>query len=78
MPLTASDDREINARYSIDGRYLVFYRSQNKSRYHIWAKDLATKQEYQLTKNAGYYGSHSWSEDGNQLTFVEQESQSLQ
>jgi len=68
-PLTASDARETNARYSPDGKYLVFHRFQATCEHHIWAKDLESQQEYRLTKEAGIYGSHSWSQDGTQLTF---------
>ncbi|WP_170940566.1 PD40 domain-containing protein [Pseudoalteromonas sp. NBT06-2] len=39
---------------------------------HIWAKDLQTHKEFKLTKNAGIYGTRSWSQDGNQLAFVAQ------
>ncbi len=69
-PLTASDDREANARYSSDGRYVVFYRYHDYYQQHLWAKDLTTLKEYQLTTESGFYGSHNWSEDGNQLTFT--------
>lgn len=72
-PLTASDDKETNARYSPDGKYLVFHRFSSTCEHHIWAKDLATQQEFRLTKDAGVYGSHSWSRDGAQLVFSQQE-----
>ncbi|MCG7532562.1 winged helix-turn-helix domain-containing protein [Psychrobium sp. MM17-31] len=71
VPLTASDERETNARYSPDGKYLVFHRFQATCEHHIWAKDLTTQQEFRLTKEPGIYGSHSWSQDGSQLTFSE-------
>jgi len=70
-PLTTSDHREAKARYSPDGRFIVFQRNIDKCFSHLWAKDLQTQIEYQLTKKAGIYGTHSWSEDGNQLAFVE-------
>lgn len=72
MPLTASDAKETNARYSPDGKYLVFHRFQATCEHHIWAKNLANQQEYRLTKEAGVYGSHSWSQDGTQLAFSQQ------
>jgi len=68
-PLTASDAKETNARYSPDGKYLVFHRFQATCEHHIWAKDLSSQQEFRLTKEPGIYGSHSWSQDGTQLTF---------
>jgi DNA-binding winged helix-turn-helix (wHTH) protein/dipeptidyl aminopeptidase/acylaminoacyl peptidase len=70
VPITATDARETNARYTADGRYLVFHRYQYSYIHHLWAIDLTTKKEYQLTAEPGDYGSHSWSDDGNQLTFV--------
>lgn len=70
-PLTASDEKETNARYSPDGKYLVFHRFQATCEHHIWAKDLTTQQEFRLTKEPGIFGSHSWSQDGTQITFSE-------
>ena len=70
-PLTASDEKETKARYSPDGKYLVFHRFQATCEHHIWAKDLTTQQEFRLTKEPGIFGSHSWSQDGTQLTFSE-------
>lgn len=75
LPVTATDDRESYANYSVDGRYLVFHRYKNTRQHHLWAKDLQTKKELQLTSVSGYYGSHSWSEDGNHLTFVSQQAE---
>lgn len=72
-PLTATDAKEFHANYSPDGRYLVFHRYQGLCRNHIWAKDLNNNQEIQLTSSAGIYGPHSWSSDGNQMTFTLQE-----
>jgi DNA-binding winged helix-turn-helix (wHTH) protein/dipeptidyl aminopeptidase/acylaminoacyl peptidase len=77
VPITATDARETNARYTADGRYLVFHRYRNSYNHHLWAIDLTTKKEYQLTAEPGNYGSHSWSGDGNQLTFVAKREQSF-
>jgi len=71
-PLTYSDDLESNARYSPDGRFIVFQRNITSCSSHIWAKDLQTHKEFKLTKKAGIYGTRSWSQDGNQLAFIEQ------
>jgi len=72
-PLTASDEKEFNPNYSPDGRYLVFHRYLGMCKNHIWAKDLKTQAEIRLTAAPGIYGPHSWSVDGNQLTFAVQE-----
>jgi Tol biopolymer transport system component len=77
VPITATDARETNARYTADGRHLVFHRYQDSYNHHLWAIDLTTKKEYQLTAEPGDYGSHSWSVDGNQLTFVAKSKQSF-
>ena len=70
-PLTATDEREFTASYSPDGRFLVFSRVTQSCKSHLWAKDLTTKQEHQLTETPGIFGSHSWSQDGNQLVMAE-------
>jgi len=70
VPITATDAKEANAIYSTDGRYLVFHRYQGSYQHHLYAKDLTTLKEYRLTEQAKYFGSHSWSEDGNQLAFI--------
>jgi DNA-binding winged helix-turn-helix (wHTH) protein/Tol biopolymer transport system component len=71
-PLTYSDGLESNARYSPDGRFIVFQRNITSCESHIWAKDLQTHEEFKLTKKSGIYGTRSWSQDGNQLAFVTQ------
>ena len=71
-PVTASDQKEFYGSYSPDGRYLVFHRYLGVCENHLWAKDLETQREFRLTQTPGYYGSHGWSTDGNQLVFPEQ------
>ena len=71
-PITATDRNEINARYSPDGKFLVFKRNGPACNTHLWAKKLSSGEEYQLTKQAGVYGSVAWSADGNQLAFTSQ------
>jgi len=71
-PITATDRNEINARYSPDGKFLVFRRNSHACFFHLWAKDLSSSAEFQLTKQPGIYGSIDWSPDGNQLTYTSQ------
>jgi len=71
-PITATDRNEINARYSPDGQFLVFKRNSHSCLSHLWAKNLISSEEFQLTKSPGVYGSVDWSEDGNQLAFTSQ------
>lgn len=69
--LTATDDKEFNASYSPDGKYIVFHRYLDKQCTNkLWAKNIITQKETQLTKDWGAYGSHSFSKDGKKLVFV--------
>ncbi|WP_251357876.1 winged helix-turn-helix domain-containing protein [Kangiella sp. TOML190] len=70
--LTATDNKELGGIYSPDGQYVVFQRySEEYCVNHIWAKDINTQKEFQLTKNLEMYGSHSFSQDGNKLVFIQ-------
>jgi DNA-binding winged helix-turn-helix (wHTH) protein/Tol biopolymer transport system component len=69
--LTATDDKEFDASYTPDGQYIVFHRYLDKMCVnHIWAKNIITQKEIQLTKNWGSYGRHSFSKDGKKLVFL--------
>lgn len=71
--LTATDNQELGGIYSPDGQYVVFHRYSPEfcNHSHIWAKNTKTQQETQLTKEMAAYGSHSFSQDGKQLVFIE-------
>lgn len=70
--LTATENREAGGHYSPDGEFIVFNRYIDSACLnHIWAKNISTQQEYQLTQTPSVYGSHSFSKDGKQLVFVE-------
>lgn len=69
--LTATDDKEFDASYSPDGKYIVFHRYLDKQCVNkVWAKNIETQQETLLTENWGAYGRHSFSEDGKTLIFL--------
>lgn len=69
--VTASDDKEFASIYSPDGQYILFHRySEAECVNNIWAKNIATQQEYKLTKEMDIYGNHSFSKDGKQLVFI--------
>lgn len=70
LALTATDANETHARYSPSGQYIVFRRALDLCYGHLWAMDLASGDEYQLTKEKGVYGSVDWSASGDQLTFM--------
>jgi len=73
--LTTTDNKEHTGIYSPDGEYIVFNRYSEKfcSSSNIWAKNIKTQKESQLTKNMGRYGSHSFSQDGEKLVFIKTE-----
>ena len=69
--LTATDDKEFDPSYTPDGKYIVFHRYLDKQCGNkIWAKNIESKKEIQLTKEWGTYGSHSFSKDGKKLIFL--------
>lgn len=74
--LTATDHKEFGGIYSPDGEYIVFSRYSEKLciESNIWAKNIKTQKETQLTPKMGIYGRHSFSKDGKKLIFVESES----
>jgi len=73
--LTTTDNKEHTGIYSPNGEYIVFNRYSEKfcSSSNIWAKNIKTQKETQLTKNMGRYGSHSFSQDGEKLVFIKTE-----
>lgn len=69
--LTATDDKEFDPTYTPDGQHIVFHRYLDKQCINrIWAKDMSTQRETQLTEDWGAYGSHSFSKDGKKLVFL--------
>lgn len=71
-PLTATDNKELAGIYSPDGNYIVFHRYADEfCRNSIWAKNIQTQQEFQLTKNLDTNGPHSFSKDGASLVFIQ-------
>ena len=69
--LTATDNKEYGGRYTPDGQYVVFNRYYERLCVNnLWAKNLKTQQETQLTKNLGSYNVHSFSKDGKELVFI--------
>ena len=69
--LTATDDKEFDATYTPDGNYIVFHRYLDKQCVNkLWAKNISTQREIQLTQDWGAYGRHSFSSDGKKLVFL--------
>lgn len=69
--LTATDDKEFDADYSPDGRFIVFHRYNDTQCVNkLWAKNIATQQEHLLTPSWGAYKTHSLSQDGKTLVIL--------
>ncbi|WP_394204501.1 winged helix-turn-helix domain-containing protein [Shewanella waksmanii] len=74
-PLTSTDNRELASVYSPDGQYVIFQRfPEVLCTSHLWAKNLNTQQEFQLSDQLGAYGNLAFSADGNTLAYVQQDS----
>ncbi|MBE1301394.1 MAG: transcriptional regulator [Alteromonadaceae bacterium] len=72
-PLTATDDKEFGATYSLDGEFILFNRFDEEFCINnIWAKHNETFEERQLTVDMGTYEGHDLSPDGKMLVFIKQ------
>jgi len=72
--LTTTDQSESNGNYTPDGQYIVFNRfAKDLCVSNIWAKNVNTHEEFQLTKDLGSFGAHSFSKDGKELIVIEKE-----
>ncbi|TQV78168.1 transcriptional regulator [Exilibacterium tricleocarpae] len=72
--ITATDHKEFNAAYSPDGQYILFHRYLDKLCVNkIWARNIHTQKEIQLTADWGTYGRHTLSPDGKALVFISAE-----
>jgi len=69
-PLTATDAVESNSVFSPDGKYVTFLRRNINGADHIWWLNIATNEEYRLTKEPGNYSYLAWSPDGERIAFT--------
>ena len=69
-PLTATDAIEANSVFSPDGKYVTFLRGDVGGDDHIWWLNIATNEEYRLTKKPGDYSYLAWSLDGERIAFT--------
>lgn len=68
--LTHTDAHETHAIYNPNAEYVIFNRYAGDCKSHIWARHLASGQESQLTSEAGYFGTVSFTADGRELVFA--------
>ncbi|MEX2962171.1 winged helix-turn-helix domain-containing protein [Microbulbifer sp. TYP-18] len=74
QPITATDHKEFDAAYSPNGQYILFHRYLNKLCVNkLWARDIYTQEEFELTRSWGTYDGHSLSPDGKTLVFIAME-----
>jgi len=72
-PITATDAKEMNASFSPDGKYIIFHRFDGLCSNNIWAKEISTGKESQLTTQYGFYGAHHFTDEGDQIAFMAKE-----
>ncbi|WP_448547636.1 winged helix-turn-helix domain-containing protein [Thalassotalea fusca] len=68
--LTQTDAHESHAIFSPDGKYIVFNRYAGACKSHLWAREMSSGKERQLTAQAGYFGAPSFTKDGRELVFA--------
>jgi len=68
-PLTQTDAHESHAIFSPDAKYIVFNRYAGACKSHLWAREMASGKERQLTAQAGNFGAPSFTKDGRELVF---------
>ncbi|WP_299579542.1 winged helix-turn-helix domain-containing protein [uncultured Microbulbifer sp.] len=72
--VTATDRKEFSPSYSPDGEYIIFNRYLDKLCVNkIWARNIHTQKETELTPEWGTYGRHTLSPDGKKLVFISEE-----
>src|SRR5699024_6649726 len=70
------EDRfEVSPSLSPDGKYLAYTTWNDTEMGHVYAREIETGKEYQLTKTAGRYINPAWSPDGTEIVFVADETE---
>src|SRR5699024_7868596 len=70
------EDRfEVSPSLSPDGKYLAYTTWNDTEMGHVFAREIKTGKEYQLTKTAGRYINPAWSPDGTEVVFVADETE---
>lgn len=72
----SDEDRfEVSPSLSPNGSYLAYTTWNDTEMGHVYAREIKTGKEYQLTKNPGRYINPSWSPDGTEIVFVADETE---
>ena len=61
---------ENHARWSLNGRYLVYASNENAAFYDIYVMDMRTQHRWQLTDHPANDTNPTWSPDGTEIAFV--------
>lgn len=70
------EDRfEVSPSLSPDGKYLAYTTWNDTEMGHVYAREIKTGKEYQLTKSPGRYINPAWSPDGIEIVFVADETE---
>src|SRR5690625_4277373 len=70
-----ADRFEISPSLSPDGKYLAFTTWNDTQMGHVYAREVESGKEYQLTRAAGRYINPAWSPDGTQIVFIADETE---
>src|SRR5699024_342123 len=72
----SEEDRfEVSPSLSPNGKYLAYTTWNDKEMGHVYAREIKTGKEYQLTKTPGRYINPVWSPDGTEIVFVADETE---
>src|SRR5699024_8095486 len=70
------EDRfEVSPSLSPDGKYLTYTTWNDTEMGHVYAREITTGKEYQLTKTPGRYINPAWSPDGTEIVFIADETE---
>src|SRR5699024_5207630 len=70
------EDRfEVSPSLSPDGKYLAYTTWNDTEMGHVYAREIETGKEYQLTKTSGRYINPAWSPDGTEIVFLSDETE---
>src|SRR5699024_8152500 len=70
------DRFEVSPNLSPDRKHLAYTTWTDTEMGHVYAREIETGKEYQLTKTPGRYINPAWSPDGTEIVFVADETES--